>query len=146
MKKLILHTTLTAAVLIFTFTMAAAQDKKDKSSKKLARTEKKSIADGEMKTYYMVFLNKGPKRDQDSTTAMQIQKEHLAHLTKMAEEGKMVIAGPFLDEGDTRGICIYSVESLEEARKLAEADPAVKSGRLVVEVRPWMSQKGAALK
>lgn len=143
MKKLLLRTAFTAIVLTLTFAIASAQEKKASRSKK---AEKKNIADGEMKTYYMVFLNKGPKRDHDSTTVMQIQKEHLAHLTKMAEEGKMVIAGPFLDEGNTRGICIYSVGSLEEAKKLAEADPAVKAGRLVVEVRPWMSQKGATLK
>jgi uncharacterized protein YciI len=44
-----------------------------------------------------------------------------------------------------RGICIYDVKSLERAKALAEADPAVKAGRLRVEVHPWMSQKGAKL-
>ena len=89
----------------------------------------------------MVFLNKGPKRDQDSVTAGKIQEQHLAHLTKMANEGKLLLAGPFLDEGDTRGICVYNVASIEEAKQLAEEDPAVISGRLKVEVRPWMTLK-----
>jgi uncharacterized protein len=143
MKKIVFYTAFTAAVLTLTFSTAIAQDKKEKKPQK---EPGKSIADGEMKTYYMVFLNKGPKRNQDSATAAQIQKDHLAHLTKMADEGKMVIAGPFLDDGSTRGICIYDVATLEEAKQLAEADPAVKAGRLTVEVRPWMSKKGATLK
>lgn len=105
----------------------------------------KAPEEGEMKTFYMVFLNRGPKRDQDSATASQLQKMHLAHMDSLAAQKKLVVAGPFLDEGNTRGICIYSVPSLEEAKMLAESDPAVKAGRLVVEVRPWMTQKGVKI-
>jgi uncharacterized protein YciI len=100
----------------------------------------------EMKTYYMVFLKKGPKRDQDSINAGKIQAQHLAYLNKMYNEGKMDLAGPSAPDGDIRGFCVYNVESFEEAKKLAESDPAVISGRLVVEVMPWYSQKGAMLR
>ena len=57
--------------------------------------------------------------------------------------GKMVIAGPFSDQKDDsyRGLCIYNT-SVEEARALAEADPAVKAGRLAVEVMTWHVEKG----
>jgi len=99
-----------------------------------------------MKTYYLVFLKKGPNRSQDSVTAAKIQEGHMAHLTKMGAEGKMCIAGPLMDDTDIRGICVYNVGSLEEAKKLAEEDPAVISGRLVVEIHPWYSMKGATLK
>jgi len=99
----------------------------------------------EMKTYYLVFLLKGPNRSQDSTEAAKIQEAHLAHLTKMHQEGKLVMAGPLLDDQDLRGICVYDVKTLREAKTLAEADPAVKAGRLKVEVHPWMSQRGAKL-
>lgn len=99
----------------------------------------------DMKTYYLVFLKTGPKRDQPKEEAEKIQQQHMAHLTKMAEEKKMAIAGPLLDNTDLRGICIYTVESLEEAKRLAESDPAVVSGRLMVEVHPWMSARGVCL-
>lgn len=99
-----------------------------------------------MKTYYLVLLKKGNNRSQDSVTAMQIQTGHMAHINKMAADGKLNIAGPCLDDSDLRGIFILNVTSLEEAKALTEADPAVKAGRLIMEVHPWMSQKGASLK
>lgn len=100
----------------------------------------------EMKIYYMVFLKKGPNRTQDSTTAAKIQEQHIAHLTKMAEAGKMDICGPLMDDGEIRGICIYNVATKEEAEKLASEDPAVKSGRLIVEVHPLYAAKNSTLK
>lgn len=101
--------------------------------------------DYEYKTYYMGFLKRGEQRDQDSAEVMRLQKEHLAYMSKLAGEGKLAIAGPFLDNGDTRGIVIYSVDSLKDAEALAAGDPAVQAGRLSVEIRPWMSARGSKL-
>jgi uncharacterized protein len=97
----------------------------------------------EMATYYVVFLKRGPNSSREVTPeSTRIQKEHIAHLEKMAAAGKMLLAGPFADSGDLRGMCVYLTGSEAEARESAEADPAVKAGRLVVEVHPWMSAKG----
>jgi uncharacterized protein YciI len=98
-----------------------------------------------MRTYYMVFLLKGEHRSQDSLTAQKIQEAHLANIRKLAGEGTLVIAGPFLDDGDLRGIFIFAVASAEEARRLVETDPAVQAGRLRYEIHPWMSQRGSVL-
>jgi uncharacterized protein YciI len=100
----------------------------------------------EMKMYYLVFLKSGTNRTQDSLTVKKLQEEHIAHLTKMAERGKMDIAGPVDSKGELRGICIYNVASREEAERLANEDPMVKAGRLAVEVLPFYSAKGASLK
>ncbi|WP_207433627.1 YciI family protein [Sabulibacter ruber] len=105
----------------------------------------KEPTDGDMKTYYMAFLKKGPNRGHDSLTAAKIQEAHMAHINKMAAEGKLTLAGPFLDDGDLRGIFIFNVRTMEEAKALTEADPAVKAGRLVMELHPWYAQKGAKL-
>lgn len=99
-----------------------------------------------MKTYYLVFLKKGPNRSQDSIALERLQENHLAHLTKMASTGKMDLAGPLLEDGDIRGICVYNTTTMEEAWNLASADPAVVAGRLIVEIHPWYSMKGACLK
>ena len=97
----------------------------------------------EMTTYYMVFLVKGDAWTPGETPELQkLQEQHLAHFRAMHAAGKLVIAGPFLDGQSIRGICVYKAGSVEEARKLAEDDPMVKSGRLKVEVHPWLVQKG----
>jgi uncharacterized protein YciI len=108
--------------------------------------EKASEKKYEMKTYYLVFLKKGPNRSQDSTTVHKLQEQHMSHLNKMADEGKMDICGPLMDNTDIRGICVYNVATKEEAEKLANDDPMVKAGRLMVEIHPFYSAKGATLK
>ena len=90
-----------------------------------------------MKQYVMAYLKRGPKRDQDSATAEQLQKAHLENINRMAEEGKLVVAGPFMDDGDVRGIYIFNVSTVEEAKVLTETDPAIKAGRLEMELHPW---------
>lgn len=97
-----------------------------------------------MKKYVMAYLKRGPNRDQDSASAVELQKAHLQNITRMAKEGKLVVAGPFLDDQDVRGIYIFDVETIEEAKTLTETDPAIKAGSLVMELRPWYGS--AALK
>ena len=59
-------------------------------------------------------------------------------LTRLAAS----LAGPLGDDGDWRGVLIYRTKTLEEAQTLANDDPAVKAGRLVVTMHPWMVQRG----
>lgn len=97
----------------------------------------------EMTTYYFGMLMKGDKWSKEETPERaELQKQHIAHLTAMGKAGRLVIAGPLLDDGAIRGLLVYKAASLEEARGWAEADPAVKAGRLKVEMHPWMVQKG----
>jgi uncharacterized protein len=90
-----------------------------------------------MKVYVMAFLKKGPVRTQDSVTAAQLQRGHMDNINRMAQSGQLVIAGPFMDNGDIRGIYIFDVRTVEEARTLTETDPAIKAGRLAMELHPW---------
>ncbi len=53
------------------------------------------------------------------------------------ESGKMVLFGPFTDDGDMRGLFFYNVATLEAAQELVDSDPAVKAGRLRIELHPW---------
>ena len=96
-----------------------------------------------MTTYYLVMLVKGPKWTPETSPALeQLQKDHLAHLGKMAAAGQLVLAGPLTDGGTIRGLGVFKVGSAEEARALEAEDPAVKAGRLAIEVHPWMVQRG----
>jgi uncharacterized protein len=100
----------------------------------------------EMKTYFMVFLKSGKNRNQDEVTAAEIQKQHLLYLTKMYNEGHADLIGPLTDGSEVLGIVVYNVSSAEEALRLAEGDPAVVAGRLVAEVHPLYTFKGAVLR
>jgi uncharacterized protein len=90
-----------------------------------------------MKKYVMAFLKSGPVKIQDSLQREELQREHLKNILRLANEGKLIVAGPFLDDQSTRGIFIFNVESVEEARKIAGTDPAVKAGVLTLELHPW---------
>ncbi len=90
-----------------------------------------------MKKYVMAFLKKGPNRNQDSATAAQLQAAHMKNIGRMADMGKLILAGPFMDNGEVRGIYIFNVATVEEARELTASDPAIQAGRLVMELHPW---------
>ena len=92
----------------------------------------------EMMTYYMIFLYRGEKaNDIPKEKLAEIQAAHLDNINKLAAEGKLVLAGPFMDNDDLRGIFILKAGSLEEAQEFTNTDPAVKAGRLRMEVKPW---------
>ena len=59
------------------------------------------------------------------------------NIVRLANEGKIIVAGPFLDKTELRGIFIFNVPTVEEAQKLTETDPAVKAGVFVMELHPW---------
>lgn len=99
-----------------------------------------------MKRYVFMLLNKGETRSQDSIEAAKIQEKHLAHLNFLSKEGKLIVAGPFENGGDHRGLLIFDVETVEEALKLEGEDPAVKTGRLKMEAFYWWGAKGTVIK
>jgi len=92
--------------------------------------------------YTIVFLHKGPASREDEDRNERLQLEHLQHLTKLQLLGKLVLNGPILAEHDILGVSVYAAD-LEEARALAEADPKVKAGYLMVEALAWMAVPGA---
>lgn len=104
---------------------------------------KNNKVEWEMKQYYFVFLNAVPDRPKiDSAKAMEIQMGHLGNIEKMFNEGKCRLAGPFGDDGDTRGILIMDVASEDEVRELLKNDPAISNGRLSAVIRPWYGPAG----
>jgi uncharacterized protein YciI len=97
-----------------------------------------------MAAVYLVLLRKGPAWSGEETPATKaIQDAHMANIRRMWEAKKLIIAGPLGDNGDIRGIFLFDVGSLEEAKQLAEADPAIKAGRLVAEIHPWWVERQA---
>jgi uncharacterized protein YciI len=80
----------------------------------------------------------------DDETLDRIQSEHLAYHAQLRAAGHVVTNGPLTGQPDDslRGLTFYRTGSLDEARRLAEADPAVVAGRLAVDVMSWYCPAG----
>ncbi|UOK41183.1 YciI family protein [Flavobacterium enshiense] len=91
-----------------------------------------------MKTYIFCILKTG-----SNTTATKEEKTkyfegHMANINRLADEGKLIVAGPFMkNDRNYRGIFIFNCATVEEAQKLVETDPAVKAKIFEVELTPW---------
>jgi len=94
----------------------------------------------------MAFLKSGPSRNQSKEVADSLQILHMAHLSRMYEEGFADVSGPFGDDGELRGITIYNVPTFKMADSLANMDPMVKSGRLSIEIKAWWAGKGYGMR
>lgn len=104
--------------------------------KKTATPEKSTHA-------YLGFLFRGDKWTPEKTPATEeLQKAHLANIVRLAELKKLVVAGPFGDNTPLRGIFVFRVASIDEARELAATDAAVQAGRLKIEMHPWVVPEG----
>ena len=87
--------------------------------------------------YFVALLYSGPARDADDAEIQRIQVAHRNRIRELIDSGEMVLAGPFGDGGELRGLFVYDVASMAEAEALAGSDPAIQAGRLRAEIHPW---------
>lgn len=89
-----------------------------------------------IKQYIFVTIKRGKVKFEEKERATLL-KGHMDFIGRLAKDGKLVLAGPFGDDQDVRGIYIFDVKTVEEARKLVDTDPSIKAGLFEVELRPW---------
>ncbi len=100
--------------------------------------------DPDLTIYYVCLLTKGAKSGQGSPEERRrTQLAENAYIDRLAKEGKLLIAGPFADNYEWKGIYIFKCATLEEASAMAVLDPAVLAGRLKFEIHPWITEKGS---
>ena len=91
-----------------------------------------------MKMYVMAFLKKGPNRNQSAEEAQALQQAHMQNIQRMAKSGELVLAGPFgANDHGMQGIYIFNVSTTAEAEALTATDPAIKAGRMLMELIHW---------
>ncbi|MEJ2905727.1 YciI family protein [Pedobacter panaciterrae] len=134
------------ALLICTLLVAnkaGAQEVNKNYDEKLAKELKAD--DYGMKKYILVILKTGSAKDLPKPSLDSIFKGHMANITKLVNEGKLVVAGPLgKNDNDYRGIFIFDVESTDEAQKLVETDPVIMSKVMTADYYQWYGS--AALK
>lgn len=102
-----------------------------------------SVSAADSSSYFFVFLNANPNRPTIEKDSMnRLQAGHLANITRLYTEGKLVVAGPF---GDSLGggVFILKSGSLESATAMLDTDPAIRAGRYLLEVFPLAVRYGS---
>lgn len=89
-----------------------------------------------MKQYVMAFLKTGTPIA-DTARKNALLRGHMANITKLANNGKLVVAGPMMDDKGIEGIFVFNVKTVAEAEELSMTDPAVKAGLFTMEYHPW---------
>jgi uncharacterized protein YciI len=91
-----------------------------------------------MRAYVLVVLRTGPTRVPDGAAREAMFAGHFANMERLAKEGKLVLAGPFAEDPDGwRGLFVFAVGDVEEARRLVATDPVVVQGEMVAEYHRW---------
>ena len=91
-----------------------------------------------MKSYVLVLLKTGDSQITDPEKVNELFTGHMTNINRLAEEGKLIVAGPIgKNDKSYRGIFILNVSTVEEGVELVQTDPAVSSGLLAAEYFPW---------
>lgn len=91
-----------------------------------------------MKQYVFCLLKTGSNTTATKEETQELFKGHMANIGRLAKEGKLVVAGPFMkNDRNYRGIYIFNASSIEEAKEFVATDPAVQSNLLEAELTLW---------
>lgn len=141
------------ALLSVAFALAApraiAQDaaaKPGKPAYDAGLAEKTGADDHGMRSYVLVILKTGPNRVDDADERKAMFAGHMANIDRLSKEGKLALAGPFGDDtGDWRGLFVFAVGSIDEAKALVATDPVVIKGEMVAEYHKWYGSAATML-
>jgi len=130
---------MTALAAICGFTQAPDQNKSLTSTYDASLAKKLGADERGMKMYVLCILKTGPKdAEVKGKERDDIFAGHFANISRLADEGKLAVAGPFgKNDKAYRGLYVFNVPTIEEAEKLVVLDPGVKAGVFVPEMTLW---------
>ena len=100
----------------------------------------------DMRQYVLVVLKTGPTRMPDGEARKAMFAGHFANMERLSKAGKLVLAGPFDDDpAGWRGLFVFAVDDIEEARRLTATDPVIASGEMVAEYHRWYGSAATML-
>lgn len=131
MKKLLFTTTLALVCLASGSACAQAAATDATFDADLAKTT--GADEHGMRRYVLVVLKSGPTPMPAGTARDAMFKGHFANINRLAAEGKLALAGPFDGVDGWRGLFIFAVPDIDEAKRLTATDPVISSGEMVAE-------------
>jgi uncharacterized protein YciI len=91
-------------------------------------------------SYTFIFLNNKPdKQELPQEEVKKIMDGHMANMGRLAQEKKLLAAGPFEGGG---GIFIFNTTSIDTAAKWLSTDPGVQAKRWNVEMLSYQPRTG----
>jgi uncharacterized protein YciI len=102
-----------------------------------ALAKKLKADDYGMKTYVLVLLKSGSNTSAAKTLTDSLFAGHMKNINRLADNGSLVVAGPFGKNNKYRGLFILNAANFDEAKKLLETDPAIKGKLLEPELYLW---------
>jgi uncharacterized protein YciI len=92
-----------------------------------------------MKKYFLVILKTVANTSNDKELINESFRGHMNNINRLVEEGKLIVAGPLeKNENNYRGIFVLNnIETIDEAKKILQTDPAIKNGLLGYEIFSW---------
>jgi uncharacterized protein YciI len=123
-------------LLVANFNLVFSQEASSTYDEKLAKSL--NADERGMKQYVFCILKTGSNTTATTEEKDNLFKGHMANITRLAQEGKLVLAGPFMkNDRNYRGLYIFNVGTIEEAKTLVATDPAVKENLLEAELTLW---------
>jgi len=137
MYKLIL--TATCAVLLLLSLPSQAQSSAEAGKPPYDPELARSVGadDYGMKNYVLVVLKTGPNRVPAGPERDEMFKGHFANMNRLSAEGKLALAGPFDGVDGWRGLFVFAVSDIEEAKKLVATDPVIIKGEMTAEYHKY---------
>ncbi|RPI59459.1 MAG: hypothetical protein EHM44_12060 [Ignavibacteriales bacterium] len=91
-----------------------------------------------MKSYVFVILKTGSNATTDKAFIDSCFSGHMANIVRLVNEGKLIVAGPLgMNDNAYRGLFVFNVSTIEEARELVQSDPAINSKLLDADLYNW---------
>jgi uncharacterized protein YciI len=95
-----------------------------------------------MRKYVFVVLRTGPTKVAAGQERNEMFAGHMANIQRLANEGKLVYAGPLDGVDGARGIFIFAVENIDEAKALVATEPLIIKGEMVAEYHAHYGSAG----
>jgi uncharacterized protein YciI len=91
-----------------------------------------------MKYYYLVILKTGRAEIEEKTMLDSLFAGHMQNISRLADEGKLVVAGPIArNDNAYRGIFILNAASMEEAHSMVLTDPVISNNVMEADIYRW---------